>query len=338
MNRAAWTSLPAAERTGFQEAWYLRLADSPDTGKARQSLWLRFTLLSSANGFRKTAEVWAILVQKKEQGETLKTAIKQTFVMQDFLDAESGISIGPCFFSDRASRGTLTSKGRTISWELAYSPDSKASFSLIPEFVARTGLVKNQVTTEASDLRFNGTCTSDGQTYTWQKAFGMQGHLCGPKSGHSWAWTHCNDFTNQQGRYEPIILEAMTARARLLGGLPSPAVSSFYLRYKDQEYHLNRFWNAVHSRSQHSLTDWRFQAEEGDLLFRGHARAELRDFAGLTYEDTDGSLLFCANSLLSDVTLSIYRRGKLEGTFLSRGSAAFEVVSRHASPYVPLLV
>ncbi|MGZ3689317.1 MAG: hypothetical protein ACXVBW_13515, partial [Bdellovibrionota bacterium] len=91
-------------------------------------------------------------------------------------------------------------------------------------------------------------------------------------------------------------------------------------------------------RSKNTLTDWKFQADRGELSFRGYAKAEHKDFAGLTYEDTNGSLLYCGNSKLSDMRVLVYRRGKLEATFDAPGTAAFEVVSRHKNPYVPIII
>ena len=36
--------------------------------------------------------------------------------------------------------------------------------------------------------------------------------------------------------------------------------------------------------------------------------------------------------------IHVYRRGKLESTVYSHGTAAFEVVTRDKNPYVPILV
>jgi hypothetical protein len=91
-------------------------------------------------------------------------------------------------------------------------------------------------------------------------------------------------------------------------------------------------------RSKNTLTDWSFQADRGDLSFRGQAKAEHKDFAGLTFEDVDGSLFYSAASMLSNLRVHVYRKGKLESAFYANRTAAFEIISRRKNPYVPLLI
>jgi len=340
-NQPIWLTLDPSRRGGYQEVWYLKLND-PD---AQRAMWLRFTLLQSDNGFKRAAEVWAIVFHRKDSKDVSKLALKQTQDIRAFSsspspsqeDADSSFRIGDCEFGHGYTRGQIQSKGRTIKWDLKFVPSQTASFNFVPESLARTGIVKNRVFTPHSDLRFTGTSEVDGERHEWKAVPGMQGHLAGPKNGHSWVWGHCNSFFNEQGHPVPFVFEGLSARSRL-GPVPSPQLSALFFIYQGKEYRFNSLWDAVRCRSQHSLTEWKFSAERGDLLFRGHAGAEHRDFAGITYEDTDGSLLFCANSKLSEMQVVVYRRGKLEATFNSSGTAAFEVVSRHKNPYVPLLI
>jgi hypothetical protein len=334
-NQPVWTGLTDDARKGFQEVWYLKLND-PDGSKA---LWLRFTLLSSGNGFKRVAETWAIFFSRKDNSDVAKIALKQTHEISAFVPAEggTGVRIGECELVDGATRGAIQAKGHTIRWDLRVAPGAAVSFNLVPDLLARAGIVKNRVRTVGEDLRFSGSCEVDGERFEFAQAPGMQGHLSGPKNGHSWVWGHCNSFVNEQGAPAAFIFEGLTARARL-GPFPSPRLSAFLFVYQGQEYRFNSLWDAIRCRSRHSLTGWEFQADRGDLSFRGKASSEHRDFAGLTYEDTDGSFLYCNNSKLSQMTVLVYRRGKLETTLKARGTAAFEVVARQKNPYVPLLV
>jgi len=337
-NLPVWNTRDPKSREGFQEVWYLKFND-PLTQKA---LWIRFTLLSSANGFRRVAETWAIAFERKESGEISKLAMKQTHDIKKFAaqggSFEHGIKIGDCELTQNVTRGSIQSKGRIIKWDLKIEHGQSARFNLVPESLARTGLVKNRAATIAGDLRFTGTTEIDGEKTEWKAAPGMQGHLSGPKSAHSWVWGHCNAFVNETGQPVSFIFEGLNAKAKIAGGVTAPKLSSFYFRYQNQDYYFNSLWDAIRCRSQNTLTDWEFQAERGDISFRGHAKAEHRDFAGITYEDTDGSLLYCANSKLSNMTVLIYRRGKLETTLKANSTAAFEVVSRNKNPYVPLIL
>lgn len=332
-----WSALSAREQQGFREVWRTRIVH-PD---GNQALWLRFALLSSNNGFRKVAEVWAVLFSKNESGETTKVALRQNFDIRSFQPingSRKGLQISECELTDSGTRGMIQSKGRTIRWDFSSIRAQESSFNWIPEGLTRMGARRNRAFTLAEDLRFTGSTELDGEKLEWKAAPGGQSHLAGPGYWHSWTWAHCNTFRNEQGEPAYFVFEGFSARDRFFGLIPSPRMSSFFFLYQGREYRMNSLWNAIRSRSEQTLSEWKFQADCGDLSFRGEIQAENRDFAGFTYEDTNGSILYCSNAELARVTVWIYRRGKLEASFHSHGTAGFEVVSRQKNPYVPLLL
>ncbi len=342
-NTPVWPGLPAEKRAGFHEGWYFK-ANLPAQGKA---LWVRFTLLTTRNGFKREAAVWAVHFERnRETGEVQKVAIRQTFDISAFQTEETPegpiLRIGGCELSPSGTRGKITAKGKEISWDLKMAPRAEAAhvgqFEPVPETFAHRLLARGRIITVGEDLAFTGNVSVDGQTTAWDAAPGMQGHITHQRNGHSWAWAHCNAFVNQAGQSEAAAFEGLTVRTRLGGLVPSPGLSSFYFLYRGQEYRFNSLWSAFQSRSKHTFNEWHFSAERGDLRFRGVLKAQYRDFAGITLEDTDGSLLYCANSKLSDLEITVYRAGKLENTLRATGAASFEVADRKANPYVPLLI
>ena len=330
-------------RLPHMEVWYLKLnslAEKSEGGQTSpRSLWLRFSLLVSGNGFKRVAETWAIFNRRNAKKETFKVAIKQTHDIGQFAwEEDRRLRIDTCSLDEQGTRGSVHSKGHTIEWDLAIQPARTLAFDLVPESLRRLGLVRNQARTVGEDLRFTGTSKIDGEEVRWENAPGMQAHFSGPKTPHSWVWSQSNIFVDEKGQAADFVFEGLTARARIAGPVPSPKMSSLFFLYKGQSYEFNTFWECVKIRSKHSLTEWTFQADRGELSFRGRASAEHRDFTGVTYEDTNGSLLYCANSKLSNLEIHVYRRGKLEAGFLSPGAAAFEVVSRQKNPYVPMIL
>lgn len=318
----------------YQKSWYLKLNDL----QSQRAIWIRFTLLSTGNGFKRVAETWAVFFQRDVQNrEVKKLALKQTYDMGAFQQTESGIQIGNSELTPTYTRGSIQSKGNSIEWDFHIISGRKSSCSFVPEVLSKTGLVKNVVQTLDEELLFTGTTKMNGQETHWKEAPGMHGQLEGPKSGYSWVWGHCNSFQNESGKPVDFIFEGLSARTKV-GPLISPKLSSFFFYYKDRPYFFNTLKDAISLKSRNTLNEWEFQADRDDLSFRGYAKAEHKDFAGLTYEDTNGSLLYCANSKLSDMKILVYRGGKLESTLTSLGSAAFEVVSREKNPYVPLLI
>ncbi len=318
----------------YQKAWYLKFNDP----SSQRALWLRFTLLSSKNGFKKIAETWAIFFQKLPHREIRKMALKQTYDIGEFsLSGASGVRIGECELTETFTRGVIQSKGNSIKWDLTLTSGRESSFRIVPESLTKFGLIKNSIVTDCEELLMSGTTQINDETLSWKEAPGMKGHLFGPKSGHSWIWGHCNLFTNEEGKLAQFIFEGLSARTQI-GPLVTPLLSSFFFFYQGQNYFFNTLKDLLFLKSSNTLNEWRFQADRGDISFRGYAKAEHKDFAGLTFEDTNGSLLYCANSKLSDMKILVYRSGKLEATFTALGTASFEVVSRTKNPYVPLLI
>lgn len=333
-NAPVWTPARTQKRKGFQEVWFLKINDR----SGNRALWIRFTLLVSKNGFQKVSETWAILFQRETNREVTKWAVKQTFPLSSLKASDGTIQIGECLLSAQQTKGTIQSKGRSIQWNLKLQNLHDRPVNMIPETLKRLGIVKNEFWGVSENLVATGTVNVDGTVFEFKDAPGMQSHISGPKNGHSWVWGHANSFVNEKGEAVPFIFDGITAKARLPGSLSTPKMSSFYFFYQGKHYCFTSLWDSIHLKSRNTITDWSFQADRGELSFRGTAKAEHKDFAGLMYEDTDGSLLYCANSKLSDMKIHVYRRGKLEATFLANGTGAFEVVSRRKNPYVKILI
>jgi hypothetical protein len=335
VNAPVWTPNRPRGRGGFHEVWHLKLNDR----SGNRAIWLRFTLLITKNGFQKIAETWAVFFQREQNRDVTKWAAKQTYPISEFKTESPGsIRVGDSVLTPEFTRGKITSKGRQIQWDLKLQNLHELPVNLVPEALKKLRVVKNDVWAVSENLSAAGTVTIDGTVFEFSDASGMQGHISGPKNGHSWIWGHANAFVNERGEKANFIFDGITAKSRLPGSFSTPRISSFYFFYQGKHFHFNSVWDALQLKSKSTITEWNFQADRGDLSFRGQARADHKDFAGLTYEDTDGSLLHCANSKLSDMKIYIYRKGKLEATFLANGTAAFEIVSRRKNPYIKTLI
>jgi len=302
-----------------------------------RALWLRFTMLSSGNGFKRIAETWAIFYQRFPNREVKKLAVKQTYDIHCARETNpSTIRIGDCELSANHTRGLIQSKGNSIQWDLDLITGHESSYDFFPEILTRLGIVRNSATTLCEDLLVSGTSQINGETYVWKQAPGTQGYFHGTKNGHSWVWGHCNTFLDEKGKQTQFIFDGLSVRTRI-GPMIAPKFSSFYFYYQGKSYFFNTLKDHLYLRSKNTLNTWEFRADRNDLSFRGFVKAEHKDFAGLTYEDTNGSLLYCSNTKLSDMRVLIYRNGKLEATFDAQGTATFEIVSRDRNPYVPML-
>lgn len=339
IHRPAFTDLPqatGARRPAFVESWILK-ATEPGAGRA---LWLRFSLFQSRNGFKNAAEIWAIWSQKSvgPGRDTRKIALKQGFELSAFKWENEGIRIQDSVLSSSFSKGSVSSKGRSLRWNIRMLSTETTGFDSGPEILIKSGILQNRRETLAENLLLEGTVEVDGETIDLKNCTGMIAHSYGKQAPGFWAWSHCNSFNDEKGQPVDFLFEGFTARQKNMGIIPLPRLSSFYFRYQGEEFRFNTLWQSLHARSAPTATAWEFQVERGPVSFRGKLSAEHRDFAGITYEDTDGTLLYATHSCLSDLTVWVYREGKLEATLKCQNGASFELGSRSKNPYVPMLL
>lgn len=336
-NRPFWSSALEGPGKGFQEVWYLKL-NARDGGRA---LWLRFTLLVRSDGSKRIAEVWAISFQKTEWGIE-KHAFKRTRKLECFAQLEGldvpGFRIGECEFSNQGTHGQIERDGEQIRWELSMRQARELAYNFVPVPLARRGVIKNAAQTVFEDLRFDGWSEINGERVEWKDAPGMQGHLAGPKNGYSWAWGHCNTFVDQDGSPADCIWDGLCVRARIGKTRHTPPLTSMLIAYGGQVFRFNRTLQVFRLPSQYDIDGWKFKADAGEVAFAGHVRAQAAQFAGVTYEDTDGSHLYCYNSKIADITLEVRRNGRVERVLTALGTVAYEVVTREQRADIPLLL
>jgi len=320
-NKPAW---PQANLSlGFQEVWYLKLVEP----KGQRALWLRFTLLNNPRLSKQEACIWAIFF-KRSSNHVEKFALKETLSSDHFKTNNRGFRMGDHSFSDQQTSGKIKQGKQEIEWSLAMCPRKNLNFDFVPSSLARLRLVKNYAVTVQSDLHFNGWVKVNGESFQWQNAPGMQGHLFGQKNGYAWAWAHGNCFVDSRGAPVDFVFEGLTAQARLANRYPSPYISSFFIVYQGRPFYFNRIRDSIFCHSRFDYQGWEIKLRSGDLEFHLHIQSQPHEFAGLTYEDTDGSLIYCSNSKLSSMKVQIFRQQKLEVEYTAPHTVAYEVASR----------
>ncbi|HOH28189.1 MAG TPA: hypothetical protein PLC40_00815, partial [Candidatus Hydrogenedentes bacterium] len=91
-------------------------------------------------------------------------------------------------------------------------------------------------------------------------------------------------------------------------------------------------------QSHCSFDGWHFTTTKNRYSFEGNLTARLDDFACVTYEDTDGSNLYCHNTKLADMTLTVTSPEGRRTRYTSTGTTAYEVVTREPHPDIPVLL
>lgn len=322
-----------ANKGGFQEVWYLKFNDT----RMPRALWLRFTILVRQDRKKEVAEVWAIF-SNRTGGKTQKAGLKNTYPLSSFMPLEnSGIGIGENWLTERGTAGSLQGDSAAISWNFDITEGAGGGYDFVPASLRRLGLVKNRAVTVFEQQYYTGWCDVNGECFEWKAAPGMQGHLGGSKNGHSWIWGHCNAFVDDSGTPAPMTWDGLSARAHA-GGVVLPPLTSMYLYTREITLSFNTVADMLCTKSSGAYDGWKFTAVKSGYRVQGNLRAGLEDYAGVTYEDTDGSNLFCHNSKLSDMTLDVTDPGGGTRRYIASGTAAYEVVSRSPNPSVEFLI
>ncbi|HOK10589.1 MAG TPA: hypothetical protein PLT82_13065 [Candidatus Hydrogenedens sp.] len=313
------------------EVWYWKL--NPIDG--HWSLWFRFTLLR--NKFKSVAEVWGIFTQKgtnTKEKQTYHTALKNTFPIEQCIytaDERPQILLKNNSVDFMTTHGKLEQNEKKLYWNLQLTPIApQESFNFVPHTFWKLGLVKNYAVTVHEKILFNGVIETNEETTPVQNALGMQGHLAGIKQGHSWAWAHsCIFYDEDTGELSPLIIDILTARARLGKHILSPKLTTMFIHYEGQTYSLNSLNNILSIKSQYVPQHWELQLKTNTLEINVVTEAEIYTIVGVQYEDTDGTPLYCYNTKMA--TTKLYIRDIEKGTekrFICPNKGAFEWVQR----------
>lgn len=332
-NLAKWDK----QQHGFYEVWYLKLNAPQGQSQSNQpgpALWLRFTTLCLKNGLKKVAEVWGIFFEPQPEGGSKKIAVKNTCSLTSYDAGSDGtVRIEDSYFGPNRTSGIVVGRGNRIEWDLKFEPNDFTFFH-VPNTLEKLKFAKSIVCKPNVNVFFNGSFSVNGKRYDCASAPGCQGHIWGRRYAHEWAWAHCNAFDSST----PAVLEALSARVKMGGMITSPRMSALFFEYKGTRYEFNKLQDTVAIRSQYSLTSWNFSVDKGNLRLLGEITCDVKDLVAVTYEDTQGSYLYCNNSELASMSLSVYYKGKLDSTLRSRLTTGFETVSRSRSPYVEVLL
>lgn len=317
---------------GCYEVWYFKLNLQPDPNGIAPALWIRLTTLATQDGHKRVCEVWGVFFNPANDGFH-HVAAKNTFPLDQFKWDGSTIQFHTAFWSDHRTVGTVSSNPHTITWDLTFQPNT-FHFDHIPAVFKALKLNKSTVVTPHPDIAFSGTITVDGKPYRCTNAPGMQGHIFGTQHATEWAWGHANMRTQDTH----LVFEGLTARIKLAHTIPSPPLSAFFFVYNGECVIFNTLKDALRIRSTYGIDGWQFTARKKGWAFIGKIRTTPNEFAGVTYEDPAKNHLFCHNSKVSSLRLTIHKDGHHITTIDLPHRCAYEVVGPNHDTRIPILI
>ncbi|MCX8064599.1 MAG: hypothetical protein N3G21_05435 [Candidatus Hydrogenedentes bacterium] len=315
------------------EVWYWKL-NSLDK---KFAFWYRFTILKTP--LKSIVEVWGILTQNlsttHQSPKYLLRGIKNTFDLNELkVSSEANkslLEVRENFTNFSETRGHITDSEGVIKWILFHRPENgPLYYNFIPQTLWKIGLSKNYAVTTYENLMFEGEIICDDKVIPVEQALGMQGHLCGTQQGHSWAWAHGNIFYNEKtGERVPCIVDILTARTKLGNFLTSPKISSVFIKYKDQIFSTSSITDLLKVHSYYEPSYWKLKIKNNKRKFIIDVDTEEASIAGVKYEDTDNTNLYCYNSKVATIKIKILDAVSNEETLLiSPKLSAFEWVQR----------
>lgn len=312
--------------TGHYESWFQRANDA----SGRRAFWIRYTIFAPrGRPDDAVGELWAITFER-EGGRIV--AVKQVHPIQacSFARDRLEVAIGAARLEDQVLRGTASSHGHTIAWDLRYA-GGQAPLLLLPEPLYGARVPKAKALVGQPLARFTGTLTVDGETLTVEDWIGSQNHNWGSRHTDQYAWGQVAGFDEAPDAF----LECSTARIQI-GPVLSPRLSPVMLRLGGETLAWNGLLRALRARGHYVPYDWRIETSgpDGEIAISIHAAPT--DFVALRYDNPPGGVKICLNSKLARCEVTLRRGGTTRVLHSSR--AAFEILGDTAPPGVQPVV
>jgi hypothetical protein len=300
---------------GHYESFYIK-ATRPGGG---QGIWIRHTT-HKRPGEPHQGSVWFTLFDGDSPGPR---ATKLT-VPERELAAPSGgyIEVDGTRLEPGRAAGSIATEGMTASWELEFSSDAPPWRHLPYEFLYRARLPKTKFLSPYPDARFSGTVTVDGETLELDGWPGMIGHNWGAEHAERWTWIQANEFRQGDGFFD-------AALGRIKAGpWTTPWIGNAMLQLDGETHRLGGFDRIRSTKISDTPTSCEFELAGKDVRVRGRVGSEAHNFVAWVYADPKGPEHNTLNCSISDLELTVERRGREPQRLECVGAAAYEIGMR----------
>ncbi len=312
-------------QAGHVESYFLKLNDP----EGRRALWLKATILERRGG-DVLAEAWAIAFDR----ESGHVAVKDSVPLAEARFGAAGLDAKVCNLQLSPGRvaGSVGHGDKAISFDLRFTMDSPPLVPFPSERMYLTRLPSTKLVSPHPDSRFTGTYTAKGETVDVNAWRGMEGHNWGTRHTELYAWCHVNQWQGD----DTLLFEGFTGRVKV-GPVLAPPVTLLCVWHRDVRYHFNDPMTLVRARGHiQDLRKWTFHAKNHLAEVSGEMFAETTDFAGLAYENPDGTVTNCLNSKIARGRLRLSVKGRADVDVITN-AAAFEIGTKNARHGVQML-
>lgn len=309
------------QKEGHYESYFMR-ANHPERPEA---FWIRYTIFSPRGvPGRAIGELWAVYFDGDTGGHK---AVKKEVPIAGCRFASDGfdVAVDDATLDAGALRGSASSDGHEIGWDLEYSGVEEPLFLLAPKLYGAK-LPKAKALVGVPLAVFNGELIVDGREIPVRHWTGSQNHNWGSKHTDDYAWGQVAGFDDDAGSF----LEVGTARLKI-GPVWTPYMTLMVLRHRGVEYALNTIGRSILASGVYEYFQWEFASENEAVAVEGSIAASLEDFVGLNYYNPPGGVKHCLNTKIASCRLSVtHKKGSAAGsaeTLETASRAAFEILT-----------
>jgi hypothetical protein len=315
---------------GVYEVWYLTF-NHPGTG---QGFWLRFVTEAptEATGHGPRAEIWFARFDRRDASRTFGFHRRFPWATFESHRDPFAIAIANNRLAHDHTSGKVSGDGHTVEWDLRWEP-AQRELRMYPALAYTAKIGPTTAYTPNPRVPLSGTIVVDGEQLDFDRAVAGQTHLYGKKHAFAWTWAHCAELTGAPG----ALLELISARIQR-GGRTLPPLTMVVLDLDGERHELNQFRHVAMNRASWKTGHVKFLARSATVKVEGELLARPEEMITAPYVDPDGTRVFCANTEIGDVRLTVWKRKGLgwreHRRLESIGRAHFEVGGRERDPAV----
>jgi hypothetical protein len=317
---------PALGRgAGHYESFYIKVT-RPGGGLG---LWLRHTVHKRPRS-EPTASLWLTLFDA-DAPEPLATKLT---VGSGRLAAAPGayIEVADARLEPGRAVGRLATDALTASWVLTYT-DVHEPFRHLPyDWLYRAPLPRTKLLSPHPAARFSGTVTLGERTLELDAWPGMIGHNWGAEHAERWIWIHGGPF---DGGDDSGYLDIGAGRIKI-GPVTTPWVANGALALDGELHRLGGLDRVRSTEFAEEPTGCEFRLTGEEIAVRGSVRAARRSIVGWIYADPDGGAHHSLNCSISDLELTVERKGLPAERLTVTGAAAYELGIRETDHGIPI--
>ncbi len=308
---------------GHYESFYIK-ATRPGGG---QAIWIRHTV-HKRPGEEPNGSLWFTLFDADAPGPR---ATKVTVPAAEVSAPAGGyIEVAGARLEPGRARGGVETAELAASWELEFDSEAEAFHHLPYQFLYGAPLPKTKFLSPYPDARYSGTVTVDGLELEVDAWPGMIGHNWGAEHAERWTWIQANEFREGDGYFD-----AALGRIKV-GPWTTPWVGNGILAIDGETHRLGGFDRIRSTKIEDEPTACEFEMAGKEIKLRGRVSSEPRNFVAWVYADPKGPEHNTLNCSISDLELTIERKGAEPRRLECVGAAAYEIGMRETDHGIPV--